>query len=493
LPGDSVLFRLPGTRNDACYGPFYGFNTGKVSTPPDYRLGPADSLNVQLVGRIDFPGQGVNTGQGATIDPEGYIVVVPVGTIYVNGLTLPEAHRKITEDVRKLYRFTDVTLAVTAPRCFEVVTSGEVERPGTMWASAMRRVQEIIAIGGGITPKGSVRYIMVTPRGGEPKTIDLLRFELLGDLTQNPLVEDGMQIHVPYRGGFITLAGAVRRPGTYELGPDPGLRGLLQLVGGVSQGAAVTQSRLTRIGPADRNETFALDLGKALSPPADVPLIPGDVLYVPPGNILQDIVEVRGSFNGTPTASGRRSGQAVHRAALRAGVRRSSARRARQGRRSVAAVRPPLAIIDRGGRPDSRRQIPVDLQRLLVDKDEFENILENGDVFTLPPWEGQDLRARRGEVAGQQDYRVGATVREYLPSPAAHRGSLQERHRDVPGRAQLQSHPGLPSRPGPSSRFPGPVRWWQDYVTISNTIIGLISSYASLYLLFGGKITVVNP
>src|SRR5207244_9100326 len=35
LPGDSVLFRIPGVRNDACFGPFYGLNTGKVSTPPD--------------------------------------------------------------------------------------------------------------------------------------------------------------------------------------------------------------------------------------------------------------------------------------------------------------------------------------------------------------------------------------------------------------------------------------------------------------------------
>jgi len=33
------------------------------------------------------------------------------------------------------------------------------------------------------------------------------------------------------------------------------------------------------------------------------------------------------------------------------------------------------------------------------------------------------------------------------------------------------------------------VRWWQDYVTISNAITGLISSYASLFLLFGGRIT----
>ncbi len=451
LPGDSVLFRLPGVRNDACFGPFYGLNTGKVSTPPEYRLGPADSLNVQLVGRIDIPGQQVNVGQSVTVDPEGYIAVVPIGTIPIAGLTVAEAHRKVTAEVRKLYRFTDVTLSITAPRCFEVLTSGEVERPGTMWASAMRRVHEIIAIGGGITPRGSVRYVVVTPRGGEPKTIDLLRFELLGDLSQNPLVEDGMRIHVPYRGGFVSLAGAVRRPGTYELGPDPGLKNLLQLVGGLTQGAAASQARLTRIGAGDRNDTFPLDLGKALSPPADVPLKPGDVLYVPPGNVLQDVVEVRGAFD------------------LR------------------------VAMIDRGGAGGPRRQIPIDLQRLLVDKDEFENIpLENGDVFTLPAVEDKVYILGEVKGPGAQDYRVGATVREYLavaggPTVRGRFKNAIVTFRD--GRTfNLVQAP--PIEPGAIITIPEvSVRWWQDYVTISNAITGLISSYASIFLLFGGRIT----
>jgi protein involved in polysaccharide export with SLBB domain len=494
LPGDSVLFRLPGTRNDACYGPFYGLNTGKVSTPPDYRLGPADSLNVQLVGRIDIPGQNVNVAQGVTVDPEGYIAVVPIGTIHVAGLTVPEAHRKLTAEVRKLYRFTDVTLSIAAPRCFEVLTSGEVERPGTMWASAMRRVHEIISIGGGITPRGSVRYVVVTPRGGEPRTIDLLRFELMGDLTQNPLVEDGMRIHVPYRGGWVSLAGAVRRPGTYELGPDPGLRTLLDLVGGVSQGAAQAQARLTRIGPGDRNETFPLDLAKVLTPPADVPLKPGDVLYVPPGNVLQDVVEVRGAFIGTSESAktailGKPT--IVQRFELATGDRVRDVLVKAGGPAPLADLR--LAIIDRGGSGGPRRQIPIDLQKLLVEKDEFENIpLENGDVFTLPAVEDKVYVLGEIKSAGPQDYRVGATVREYLAvagGPTV-RGRFQNAVMTLRDGRTFNLAQAPPVEPGAIITIPEvSVRWWQDYVTISNAITGLITTYASLFLLFGGRIT----
>ena len=30
------------------------------------------------------------------------------------------------------------------------------------------------------------------------------------------------------------------------------------------------------------------------------------------------------------------------------------------------------------------------------------------------------------------------------------------------------------------------VKWYQDYIAISNTIIGLITAYVGLYVLFGG-------
>ena len=33
------------------------------------------------------------------------------------------------------------------------------------------------------------------------------------------------------------------------------------------------------------------------------------------------------------------------------------------------------------------------------------------------------------------------------------------------------------------------VRWYQDYVTILGAIAGVVTTYAGLFLLFGGKIT----
>src|SRR6186713_3130893 len=89
---------------------------------PDYRLGNGDVLEVQIAGRLEV------TRLQVIVDPEGIVNVPPVGAIPVGGLTLLEANRRIGERARAMLRFADVSVAVSAPRVFEVVISGEVER-----------------------------------------------------------------------------------------------------------------------------------------------------------------------------------------------------------------------------------------------------------------------------------------------------------------------------------------------------------------------------
>src|SRR5439155_515211 len=61
---------------------------------PDYRLGPGDVLDVQIVGRLDV------TRVQIVVDPEGAIALPPLGTIRVARLTLLEANRTITAPAR---------------------------------------------------------------------------------------------------------------------------------------------------------------------------------------------------------------------------------------------------------------------------------------------------------------------------------------------------------------------------------------------------------
>src|SRR5881396_3095920 len=205
---------------------------------------------------------------------------------------------------------------------------------------------------------------------------EMVRSDWSSDVCSSDLfAEEGMRIHVPPRGPSVILTGAVRRPGEYEIGPTGSLRALFELVGGLSQASAGSEARLTRVGADGRKETVAVDLAAALTPPADVSLEAGDALFVPPLSVLQDVVEVRGAFNGTPestktTVAGKATivqrfelaqGDRVRDLVLRAG-----------GTAAYADLR--LALVERGGVLGPRQRIPVDLQRLIVEKDDAQDI-----------------------------------------------------------------------------------------------------------------------
>ena len=453
---------------------------------PDYRLGPGDVLEVQIVGRLDA------TRVQIVVDPEGAIALPPLGTIKVAGLTLLEVNRAITQRARAIFRYADVSIAVISPRSFEVVVSGEVERPGTLQVLATQRLHEIILTTGGITPRGSARHVQVT-RAGRTTEIDLLLFELKGDITQNPFVQEDMRINVPPRVAPVTLSGAVRRPGEYELGADGSLRELLDLTGGVSVAGAGSAARLTRIGPDGRKETTSLDLREGSTSTGDVPLRAGDALYVPPLTSIQDVVEVRGAFNGAAD-SGKTQTQGkptiVQRFELARGERVRDVVVKAGGVAAFADLR--LAFVDRADAGPAQR-IPVDLQRLLVEKDETQNIpIQNGDVVVLPVFEDKVYVVGEVKVPGAQDFRPDLTPREYLAAAGGPSARAKVRAATVTfrnGRTYAMAA-APPLEPGVVMTVPEvAVKWWQDYVTIATLVASLVTAYTGIFVLFNGPLT----
>ena len=390
-----------------------------------------------------------------------------------------------------MFRFAEATLIVVAPRTFEVTVSGEVDRPGTVQTAATRRVYDVILEAGGVTPRGSMRNITLARRSGE-RQIDLLAFQLRGDLAQNPFVEEGLRIHVPPRSGSVTLAGAVRRPGQYEIGSTPSLRELLDMVGGLSDAAALGDARLTRVGSGDRKEAVALDLRSALTPPADVILRPGDAIYVPAISSLQDLVEVRGAFNGTAestktTVAGKST--ILQRFELAQGERVRDVLDRAGGAASYADLR--LALVDRTGATGPKQRIPIDLYRMLVEKDDAPNIvLQNGDVFMLPVVEDRIFILGEVKTPGAHDFRPDLTPREYVALAGGPTNRARLVHTLVTfrnGRTYAMVD-APPLEPGAVVTVPEvAVKWWQDYVTILTAVASLVTAYTGLYFIFNGR------
>jgi protein involved in polysaccharide export with SLBB domain len=453
---------------------------------PDYRLGNGDVLDVQIAGRLEV------TRLQVIVDPEGIVNIPPLGGIDVGGRTLLEANRRISERARSLLRFADVSIAVFAPRVFDVTVSGEVERPGTVQAQATQRLHELVLNAGGITSRGSARHVRVT-RNGATREVDLLRYELRGEVDQNPYVQEGTLVQVPPRGPSVSLTGAVRRPGEYELAPGGSLREVLELTGGLAAGGAHSEARLTRIGPEGVKETVSLDLRAALAAPADVRLEGGETLFVPPLTVLQDVVEVRGAFTGTADASktaiaGKPT--VVQRFELARGERVRDVVVKAGGAAAYADLR--LAFVDRVGVTGPRQRIPLDLQRLLVEKDDTQNLLlQNGDVLTLPVAEDKVYVVGEVKAPGALDYRPDLTPREYLalaggPGNRARLPAATVTFRN--GRTYAKAE-APPLEPGAVVTVPEvAVKWWQDYVQIAQLLASLITAYTGIFILFNGPV-----
>jgi protein involved in polysaccharide export with SLBB domain len=468
----------PGARTLPQQGAFPFWNVAG----PGYRLGNGDVLDVQIAGRLDV------TRLQVIVGPDGIVNIPPLGAIEVGGLTLLEANRTISERARTLLRFADVSIAVIAPRVFDVTVSGEVERPGTVPAQATQRLHELILNAGGVTSRGSTRKVRVT-HAGATRDVDLLRFELAGDVDQNPYVQDGMRVHVPPRGPAVTLTGSVRRPGEYELGPAGTLGEILELTGGLAPGGAGSEARLTRVGPDGRRHTISVDLRTALVPQADVRLQDADALFVPPLAVLQDVVEVRGAFLGTGEGSKTAtSGKPtiVQRFELAQGERVRDVVGKAGGTAAYADLA--LAFVDRSAPSGPRQRIPIDLNRLLVERDESQNILlQNGDVLTVPVAEDKVYVVGEVKVPGAQDFRPDLTPREYLALAGGPGNRAKVRAATVTfrnGRTYAMAE-APPLEPGAVVTVPEvAVKWWQDYVQIAQVIASLVTAYTGVFFLF---------
>jgi protein involved in polysaccharide export with SLBB domain len=290
----------------------------------------------------------------------------------------------------------------------------------------------------------------------------------------------------------VTLAGAVTRPGEYELGPRGSLAELLDLTGGLAQNAAATESRLTRIGRDGVKTTSTLDLTSGAG--RDTRLEAADVVLVPSVGVLQDVVEVRGAFNGTgesgkTTTAGKAT--IVQRLELSRGERVRDVVQKAGGLAPYADLR--LAYVERGLNAGPRQRIPVDLQRLLVEKDDTQNIqIENGDLLAVPVFEDRVYVVGEVKTPGPIDFRQDLTPREYVtmaggPTTRAKVAATTVTFRS--GRTFAMAE-APPLEPGAVVTVPEvAIKWWQDYVMIAQVIGSLITAYTGIWVLFNGSIT----
>jgi protein involved in polysaccharide export with SLBB domain len=398
MPGGTEVLGAESSATSATAAPI---SLEEPINPDTYVCGPGDAFELNFWGRQNFRLR-------VAADLEGRTFISKVGFVSVSGKTLTAVRELVKQKVRSNYPGLRFDLVLVSPRTFLVHVAGNVKQPGSFAAHPVERVSVILARAGGVT--GSRRRIAIRHKGGGEVTADLLLYELTGDTAHNPYVLDGDVIHVPFPEVVVTIAGAVRRPGIYELVKTKDLAELLDLAGGFTSAVARDLPiRLIRRNERQQETFHELRRGKNARAPNRA-LRDDDRIIVRGTEELQRSVLLIGAVVGadpldTATASKRLpyiEGDTVLSLIERAGgiqapgdLKRSYISRARAG--------------------DSPLLIPLDLEALMVRRDfKADQRIAMNDTIVIPPKQ-HSIRVEGAVVrAGLYPFAPGFGLSEYI-------------------------------------------------------------------------------
>lgn len=211
-----------------------------VAVGPNYIIGPGDSFNVTLWGITE----GIFNVE---VNREGGIVLPKVGVVKVVGLTYGELKPFIEQQLGRYYESVNVGITIDELRTIQVYVVGEVTQPGSYTLSSLSTAFNALFAAGGPTKKGSLRKIQILRSGRVIAALDLYRFLLKGDKSQDRNLRSGDTIFVPIIGPVAGIAGAVFRPAIYEIKGKADLGDFIYLAGGFLPTGYLNRVQVKRI------------------------------------------------------------------------------------------------------------------------------------------------------------------------------------------------------------------------------------------------------
>lgn len=239
-----------------------------IPTPLNYRLGAGDEVI------IDIWGASQNTIR-QQISPEGTINIGELGPLYLSGMTMEQAQKFLTKELRKIYSDANNQIRVTLgnTRTIQINVMGEVVQPGTYALSAFSTVFHALYRAGGVNDIGSLRNVQLVRNGKKVATIDVYDFIMQGKTQDDIRLEEGDVVIVPAYESLVQITGNVKRPMRYEMKAGETLEKLIEYAGGFTSDAYTKNLRMVRQNGKEYQVNTIDDVDYAICQLAD-----GDVI-----------------------------------------------------------------------------------------------------------------------------------------------------------------------------------------------------------------------
>ncbi len=203
-----------------------------LATPVNYVLGPGDELQISVYGIQEF-------SEAVPVSREGKVNIQYVGQIAVSGMTIEAATVKIKNAIARVYSTvrsgqSQVGISLNNIRTIKITLIGS-RQPGNYSISSLATVYNALFLGGGPAKNGSYRNIELVRNNKVYRTIDLYRFLVNGNQSDNIGLKDNDVIRIPAYSQRVTVEGEVKRPGIFEMKSGESFQDLLTFASGFNE------------------------------------------------------------------------------------------------------------------------------------------------------------------------------------------------------------------------------------------------------------------
>ncbi|MBE8727756.1 SLBB domain-containing protein [Flavobacterium hungaricum] len=204
----------------------------KMATPINYVLGPGDELQVSVYGVQEYNGN-------LPVSVEGKVTIDYVGQITVSGMSIEAATQKIKSAIARVYSTvragqSQVSVSLSKIRTIKVTIVGG-KQPGNYSISSLATVYNALHLAGGPGKNGSYRNIELIRNNKVYKNIDIYRFLVKGDQSDNVALKENDVVRIPAYSHRVTVEGEVKRPGIFEMKKGESFSDLLNFASGFNE------------------------------------------------------------------------------------------------------------------------------------------------------------------------------------------------------------------------------------------------------------------
>ena len=205
-----------------------------------YTLDVGDILNIQLIGQKSYD-------EKFPVKGDGSINLKDIGKIIVAGLDLREATSLIRLKINQSFIGTEAFISLDRIRDVNILVTGNTTNPGIYTLTGNSNILHALSVAGGVNEFGSFREINLIRDEKIIETLDVYDLLIDGKYNLQKRLRSGDIVFVKPRKNIVTIDGAIKRPGKYEVSESQYLGDVIRYANGMKQTADIENISLERV------------------------------------------------------------------------------------------------------------------------------------------------------------------------------------------------------------------------------------------------------